>query len=214
MSFLAQQFRARADQSEASRLASNLGLSIESLRRLGLGWAEKLRAWSFPMREESGCILGIRLRRPDGSKLCVKGSREGLFIPFDYFRDDPPRGLLFICEGPTDTAAMLDLGFAVAGRPSCEGGIALLRRLVRLSGPGLLAILADRDAPGQRGAERLANSLSVHCADVRVFTPPSGIKDARDWKRAGGRRGDVLAAMAEARQRRLEVVAPSGGARV
>jgi hypothetical protein len=42
------------------KLAVSLGVSIESLRRLGVGWSAQHRAWSFPMSNAAGGVLGIR----------------------------------------------------------------------------------------------------------------------------------------------------------
>lgn len=62
-------------------LAQALGVSVESLQRLETVWLPARRAWGFPMRDDSGRIVGIRLRLLSGKKLSIKGGREGLFIP-------------------------------------------------------------------------------------------------------------------------------------
>src|SRR5439155_12311592 len=87
---------------------SSLGLSATSLLRLGVGWSAPYRAWAFPMRDAGGAIRGIRLRTVAGKKFCVRGSKDGLFIP----EESAAVGPLLVCEGPTDTAALLDMGFA------------------------------------------------------------------------------------------------------
>ena len=102
------------------RLADTLGLSPESLERLGVGWSAKHDAWTFPMTDAQGDVLGIRLRLRNGRKLSVRGSKEGLFLPAGLEGGQQ----LLVAEGPTDTAALLDLGFAAVGRPSCTGGAA------------------------------------------------------------------------------------------
>ena len=58
------------------------------------------------MTDVDGNVWGIRIRRPDGAKFSIKGGKEGLFIPEEFGGDR-----LLIAEGPTDTAALLDLGF-------------------------------------------------------------------------------------------------------
>jgi 5S rRNA maturation endonuclease (ribonuclease M5) len=173
-------------------LATSLGVSIESLLRLNAGWATWHRAYSFPMRSADGSVVGIRLRKPTGFKFCVRGSRSALFIPEGLVTTSP----LCITEGPTDCAALLDMGLVAVGRPSSSGGISLLRQLVRRLFPREVIILADGDEPGQTGAKALANELSELMVELRITTPPAGIKDARDWKHHGATASDILAAPA------------------
>jgi hypothetical protein len=199
---LAADFRAAARPEALARLAAALGVGVESLARLGVGWAARYRAWSFPMRNAAGAVLGIRLRLPEGKKLSVKGGKEGLFLPEGL---DAAGGRLLIAEGPTDCAALLDLGFAAVGRPSCTGGVKLLVELVGRLAVHEAVIVADGDAPGQRGADNLESLLLAYSAAVRIIVPPSGIKDARDWKRRGATAADVAAEIEAAPVRRLAV---------
>jgi hypothetical protein len=187
---LAAEFQAAANTEQLVHLAGSLGLSIDSLHRLGIGWSKSHRAWSFPMADSSGQVLGIRLRRPDGFKFAVRGGHEGLFLPTGI-RDGT--GPLLVCEGPTDTVALLDMGFEyVVGRPSCTGGIKLLVELVRRQQRPDVVIVADADEPGRRGAENLASVLLAYVPSARIVEPPCGCKDARNWLRAGGNRDDLL----------------------
>jgi excisionase family DNA binding protein len=162
----------------------------------------KRRTVLYPVSNDGGHVLGIRLRLADGRKLSVRGGREGLFLPSNLAE----AGLLLICEGPTDTAAMLDLGFAAVGRPSCAGGVRLLVDLVRQRPTAEAVIVADADAHGhgQRGAENLAAMLVAYSASVRVIKPAAA-KDAREWLRCGATRTDVLAAIGAAAVRRLPI---------
>jgi hypothetical protein len=205
---LAADCRAAIQPRNLERLALGLGVSVESLVRLAVGWSVHHRAWSFPMVDAVGGVVGIRLRRPDGRKLAVKGGREGLFLPSGLAIG----GRLLVTEGPTDCAALLDLGFQAVGRPSCMGGIKLLAELVRQQQPAELVVVADGDGPGQRGAENLAAVLVAYAAAVRVVAPPAGIKDAREWKRRGAPAADVLAAIDAAPVRRLAVQLRKAGA--
>jgi len=193
---LALEFRAAVKFDHIERLARSLGLSVHSLRALGIGWSAQHGAWSFPMADADGAVRGIRLRLPNGRKLAIKGSKEGLFIPaqgrkgtegtiFDDHR-------LLICEGATDTAGLLDLGFTNAvGRPSCTGGINIVIGLVKRRKPNVAVIVADGDKPGQRGANDLASVLLAYVATLTVIAPPPGIKDVRQWLLAGGTKGDL-----------------------
>lgn len=190
---------AATDMAELQNFADELGLLAESLVRLSIGWAAKYRSWSFPMRNAGMSVRGIRLRSWAGRKWAVMGSREGLFIPagLDFGT------LLLACEGPTDTAALLDLGFSAVGRPSCIGGVNLLAELVQRNGPPGVVIVADADAPGRRGAEAIASRLLPLCRSVRVIYPPDGITDARAWKQAGATHDEVKAVIDAAPVRAL-----------
>ena len=181
------------------RFAANLGLLTESLRRLSVGRLPRRQAWAFPMRSADGNVIGIRLRLSSGRKLSVKGGREGLFLPEGL----QSGGRLLVCEGPTDTAALLDLGFSAVGRPSCSGGVKHLVELTRRLRPVEITIVADGDAPGQRGADTLANKMVAYAPAVRIVTPPAGVKDAREWKRNGATTANVQMAIDAAPIRRL-----------
>src|SRR5262245_33819829 len=193
--------RDAVDPVQLDVLTRSLGLTVDSLAALGIGWAEHYRAWSFPMTEAAGAVIGIRLRRPDGSKFAVKGGREGLFLP----ATDPTDPRLLVCEGPTDTAALLDLGYtAVVGRPSCTGGIKLLVELVQRRQPDGVVIVADSDEPGRCGADSLASVLLAYCPMMRVVVPKH-FKDVREFLRAGGTRRQLEQAIEAAPALRLAI---------
>jgi 5S rRNA maturation endonuclease (ribonuclease M5) len=180
----------RPDQLE--RLGRELDLSVESLKRLATGRASS--GWSFPMRDEQGVVIGIRIRGYNGSKFAVKGSHEGIFTPTGIVTTER----VVITEGPTDAAALLDLGFDAIGRPSCTGGIRILSKWIQIHRPREVVVLGDNDEPGVLGAHELADALKPYIASVRVMFPPTGIKDARDWKRKGAKHEDIVAAIASA----------------
>jgi hypothetical protein len=198
---LAEQYQAAVKPESLNKLAESMGLTTASLHRLGVGWSAKHSAWTFPMHDAQGKTLGIRLRLHSGKKMSVKGGREGLFLP----KGIDAHGLLLVCEGPTDTAALLDLGFNAVGRPSCTGGVKLLIELVRKQKPNGVVIVADADVPGQRGAEYLAGVLVAYSKLVHIITPPTGIKDARQWKQCGATAADMQATFDAAPIRRLAI---------
>jgi 5S rRNA maturation endonuclease (ribonuclease M5) len=170
LAWLAAQYRRDVDPGRLCQLATALGLTTGRLLSLGIGWSGEHGAWSFPMRAPEGTVLGIRLRRPNGFKFAVKGGREGLFLPD---RGDSESKTLLICEGSTDAAALLDMGFAdVVGRPSCSGGIKLLVALVSARKPAEVVIVADGDEPGRRETDNLASVLVAYAPAVRVIAPP------------------------------------------
>ena len=158
-------------------LAHALGISTGSLQRLKAGWDG--RAYVFPMSNDFGKIIGLRRRFPNGGKASVKDSRTGLFIPAGLAGSGP----LLLCEGPTDTAAALDLGFEAIGRPNCSSLVEMTVRAVRDRGD--IVVVADNDPAGRTGAEKLAGTFALCCPCVKIIVPPDGIKDLRQWLNAG-----------------------------
>jgi hypothetical protein len=163
--------------------ASSLGVSTEALTRLDAVWAAEYAAWAFPMRNENGDAVGIRLRADDGRKWAVTGSKSGLFIPSGVEHGKQ----LLICEGPTDTAAALTLGYDVIGRPSCQGNTDTVKKWLETHLYGEIVIIADNDAPdktgrraGQDGAKNLASAID---RPVRIVVLP--VKDIRSAVKAG-----------------------------
>ena len=192
---LADDYRRAVDAGRLCQFAASLGLSVTSLCQLSVGWSAEHQAWSFPMTNAGGDVLGIRLRRPNGFKFAVTGGREGLFLP-STAGDGVSH--LYVCEGPTDAAALLDIGFGnVVGRPSCTGGIRLLVELVRARRPAEIVIVADGDEPGRRGADNLASVLVAYAPAVRVVAPPRASRTrgpgcgwaarGKTWRRRFGR---------------------------
>lgn len=172
-------------------ISKTLGLSAISLRRMRIGWSSKNRAMSFPMREPAGGVIGIRLRTLKGDKFSVKGGHSGLFIPTETNETGP----LLITEGPTDTAALLDLGFNVLGRPSQTGAKEMIAAYcARFTKPRDVVILKNNDVTGSRaleltnmGVDSLIQQLRwvMQVQGIKILTPPIPYKDSRDWLKAG-----------------------------
>ena len=175
--------REKGDWRDVDGLALSLGLCPYALATLQPAWDHWHDAWAFPMRDGAGKVVGIRLRANDGRKWAVKGSREGLFF-------DPAVGRVpdvMLCEGPTDTAAAISLGFVAVGRPSCSGGVDQTRAFCVRHGVQRVIVMADHDAPhrrpdgsvwypGRDGAQRLVASLGL---PFKMVMPPA--KDLRRW---------------------------------
>jgi phage/plasmid primase-like uncharacterized protein len=157
-------------------LADALNVSVHSLAAMHVGWSEGHRSWTFPMRDASARITGVRLRRPDGSKWAVKGSSEGLF-----YAPGKIGQTVYVAEGASDVAAMMTLGLSAIGKPSAQGGgPALAGMLAGLD----VVLIADSDDVGKRGAQATAHHLIGVARRVRIVVPSVG-KDVREWVRAG-----------------------------
>jgi len=174
--------------------ADVLGLPVETLDHMGAGTLGDML--TFPMHDGSGVICGIRTRNPDGSKRAVTGSRAGVFLPTCHLDDTEP----LICEGPTDAAAAMTLGFEPIGRPSCTGCERHVVDTCRRFGHERVTICADADGPGIAGAKKLADVLSAARIGIRLVTPGCH-KDLREWFRAGATREQVDVAWSQAEWR-------------
>lgn len=168
-------------------LAQELGVSEASIGSLLLGWSVEHAAYTFPMRDGDGRIIGIRTRYRNGEKRAILGSQNGLFIP-----RGEPHGEIWICEGPTDCAALLTVGVYAVGRPSNTGGHDhLVRYCQRHRQCRDVVIVADRDAKPvtenatMTAARELAASLKKAGKRVKLIRPRRGIKDVREWINRG-----------------------------
>jgi hypothetical protein len=171
--------------------ADKLGLPVGAIDFMGAATIAGLL--SFPMYDGHGAICGIRTRTQAGEKLAVKGSKAGVFLPTVHMPDLDP----LICEGPTDAAAALALGFEPIGRPSCSGCERHVGDVCRGHGYSRVTICADSDGPGIQGAQRLSDVLRAAKVAVRLVAP-IGHKDLRDWFKAGATREAVDAAWSQA----------------
>ncbi len=174
-------------------LCGHLGVNEDSMKAFRVGWHRSHEAYSFSMKDQDGKVVGIRLRLPNGSKFSVRGGHEGVFIPEDFKQC---RGEVWhICEGASDALALYSVGLHnVIGRPSCSGGVGIICDMVREFRPGQCVIIADADAPGMAGAERLLHELMLICLDCRLIKPPNNTKDVRAWIIAGASADDIRTA--------------------
>lgn len=172
-------WRRETCEAQFEALAETLGLPVHPLAVLGASWAREHRAWAFPMHDGQGAIVGIRLRNDAGEKWAVRGSRSGIFAP-----NMTPQDTAMVCEGPTDTAAAIAMGFWAVGRPSCsQGYVDVVTTFLRL-GVRRAVIVADNDGPGLRGVHDLAKIINM---PHKIFIPPT--KDLRQlWQIGEGRR--------------------------
>lgn len=153
------------------RPAQALKLSKYALEYMQTGYDVDKAALVFPMFNAKGDPVGCRLRRRDGRKWSLKGGREGVFRSQGFYPLDP----VFIAEGPTDAAALIDAGiYNVLGRPSCSGGSSIIKSMLSSHPRTPVVVLSDPDEPGIAGAERLMMGLRNPCI---VLTGPSDIRD-------------------------------------
>ena len=174
---LVEKYQLQLTHERLCTFSESLGVSVASLKRLRTGWDGM--AFTFPMSDAAGNIVGIRRRFQNSLKVSATGSRTGLFVPIGL---DSDRTLL-VCEGPTDTAAALDLDFNAIGRPNCNSRIEMTTEAAR--GRREIVIVGDNDDVGRGGAQKLANAMVLYYPCVKIIFPPAGVKDLRQWLYAG-----------------------------
>ena len=182
LTLIDRQCRADLTPARLDALASRLCVSPASLQSFGVGWHHDRQCLTFAMRDADARIVGIRTRHDDGAKRCLAGSRLGLFVADAGDASIVVPDWLLVCEGESDAAAARDLGFCAIGRPGCAACGATIVAHVRRLKPERVAIVADSDAPGQRGGHALARAIATEAGiRSRVLTLP-GAKDVRAWK--------------------------------
>lgn len=128
--------------------------NVKSLFKYGVGYDGK--AHTFPMRNESGVIIGILRRFPDGHKVCIGGSQLGLFMP-----NIPITQPIVIVEGVSDAAVATELGYYGIGLPSASFGEKIVRKFLTLQKYyGIIRIVPDKDDAGEKSKDRLLKELS------------------------------------------------------
>lgn len=182
-----------------AELAAGLGVAVESLEALRIGWSDEEQCWTCPELDAAGKIVGITRRWRDGTKKAMAGGHRGLCYPADLGERIAAAGLVLIVEGASDTAAGLTLGIPTVGRPSATGGAEMLADLLAAINCRVI-ILGENDRketgdwPGRDGAQRVAVDLGQRLGrDVAVVMPPDGVKDLRAWLSRPDARREVLA---------------------
>jgi len=171
-------YQAAVETTALEALARQLTVSCAALKALGIGWDGE--AWTLPMRNGQGQIIGIMRRFPDGKKICRPGSHLGLYVPQI---NGHGTATLLVAEGASDVACLLDRGFAAIGRPSCSHGDAGAIQTWCKARPAyhFVLVVSDAGEQEQRGARQLAMQLQAtrQWRRVEVLRPPA--KDARAW---------------------------------
>ena len=104
-------------------LAEHLGISADSIRRLGIGWAPVVPFkkglnfdgwWVMPERDSDAKAVGLSLRSQDDMKVMYPGSQHGLFYEVNPAHNKGEHGF---SAGPHNWCRTLDAG---VGCPVCK----------------------------------------------------------------------------------------------
>lgn len=170
-------------------LSHTVKVDIEpcSLEAVGACYTDTV--WYFPMHDAAYQICGIRIRDSLHRKWAVRGSQNGLFFSSHWPTGKQP---IWIVEGPTDCAAMHQIGLPCIGRPDARGCRDMLVSMMSNMGVSRCVIVADADrpdkmgrCPGPEGARDLAKDLQTRRIKSKIIR--SGhYKDALEAVMVGG----------------------------
>jgi hypothetical protein len=175
-----------------AELAEMLRVTRESLDSLQVGWIYKYSSWwwAIPECDDRGRIVGVsyrQIRHGEKIRISEDGGWRGLILPHDLGTN----GTLYLCEGMSDTAAMLSAGRFALGRSSAQTSKRAQAWLTRLvaerGGSRRVVVLGDRNQAGIDGARSLAELLTAECGrEVRWALPRHGYTDIREqWIATG-----------------------------
>ena len=154
-------------------LAEKWNVSPVIISELGIGFDGF--AHTIPMYDLDK-IIGIQRQFTAGYKCMVPGSQLGLIVPMTMSTGP----VLFIPEGASDLACILDMNFRGIARPNALVGKELVYNWLRRYNPvyDKLIIVADNDEAGIRGAHELQDHIDSEHSRSAIFVP-QGFKDLR-----------------------------------
>ena len=173
-------------------LAEKLGVAVESLQALDVGFSPDENASTWPERTAGGVVIGIKRRFASGDMRIMKDHNLGLYFADNWQSADGP---VLIVEGGSDTAAAITLGLPAIGRPSALVPRGVLPELVAmlqsLPVDRPIIVVAENDKhtdgkwPGKVGAIKAAQQLTEALGrPIPWALPPSAVKDLRAWLKA------------------------------
>jgi hypothetical protein len=157
---------------EEQQLAFRVGISVETIRKFGIGWKDY--KFLIPMYDEQGiCGIAVRSYEFDNKKgwickkRCIKGSKHGWFFPkSDYSADKP----FFIAEGWSDTAVLIEMGFQAMGR---FNAVHTEWNAMCSDNPNVY-IISDTDECGIKGSKKLQQLIGGKIIYPPEYTPKCG----------------------------------------
>lgn len=158
------------DCPQAKELADLVGVTSETINKFYIGFSGCTGRYCIPMYDEGG-ICGIQERWYEGYKCikrCQRYSKHGWFV--NQKRCFEPHTPIFFCEGWSDTAVMVEMGFNAIGRFNAlhigEGPFPLTT--------GKVFIISDFDEIGIRGSQKLQKLIGGKIIIPPEFVPKIG----------------------------------------
>ena len=161
----------------------------EHLRAYGIKWNQEKDCWVCPMLNPKGQICGLQRRFKNGRKICISGSKLGVFATSNSRQE-----LLVICEGLSDCIAAANLGFDAIGRPSALVIKPVVNWVEANTNNAKIVIVSDGNEVGIQSAQTLSIQLTkIYSKEIHIAYPTH--KDLSE---------DIAAGLGEAWVRRIK----------
>jgi 5S rRNA maturation endonuclease (ribonuclease M5) len=166
-------------ESQLKSFSEERGIPINILKRHKIGWDGY--AYTLPIYQENGFLIGFRRKIPGGDTISKKGSQAGLFN-VECLKAASYGVIIYICEGEWDAMALEAQGYEyVVGVP---GAFTFMKEWLHLFKDRHVVILYDADQTGQSRSKVVAKmltgfALSVKNVDLSKIL--SRGKDVRDF---------------------------------
>ena len=166
--------------------------------------------WAIKERDATGEGIGTAYRLQNGEKHFKKGGNRGLIYPepLNPYAGSSKQDPIFVCEGASDTAALIGLELDAVGIPMTGQCGEMLAELLK---GRHVVVVRDADEAGRNGAERIIRPLLLNCDSVRAIDPPLNAKDAREAVLKGATTQDFLELALEAAELRHAPLASEPG---
>jgi hypothetical protein len=167
------------------KLMEKWNVGLATLCSLGIYWWKN--RYFIPMWNEYNEVCGIQYLFPDGFKLAARGSKVGIFRGGGSL---PHHETIFITEGCSDLATLLDLGFYGLGRQNCSSCVETIISVLEWEAntSNKLVVIADNDKVGIDGATKLCEAWNeTHEPDWKMDMWIPEFKDLREEAKIKGK---------------------------
>jgi len=175
--------------SHGRKLCDKWKVRGETVSLFKIGWDSYDKTYTVPMCNEYKEIIGIRKFRLGGTKYCVSGSQQGLFLSTDKHTDLDG---VVVVEGLSDAAIARECGFLPVGKPSAAFGNDLVLKYLQNNNIKSVTVVCDdndkpyKEAIGQREAHKLDHILKQNGIKSKVLKL-FGAKDLRELYQKKGK---------------------------
>lgn len=159
------------------------GLSAEVIEQAGIGWDSDRQAYTLPVKDGKGQLVGLRLYRPDAHDGAPKyqswpGTKAELYPAWLL---PPGTEEAVVCEGEFDALLLRSQGFeAITGTAGAGTFRPEWATWLRERGVKQAVVCYDADVAGRQGARKAAALLHEAGLSVKLPAWPEGSPPGHD----------------------------------